>query len=278
MNALVPLEPQQALSIAQAFAGAKMVPQQFKQSVGDCYIAVTMAHRYGMDPFLLMQEMYIINGRPMLSGKLTAAIVNHNLAEPLTPVYSGEGDNRKITITGRVEGREPQTIELTVKQAKTSNEQWTKNPDQMLFYAGSRQWARRYTPASILGIVFDDEVDTTPAGPRPIAELPPIQSHPQLRDAIEEVIDRQTGEVTEKFKDVPPYKIELGGDPPTTMNWRAWGEEFAAHIKLCNTIDDVDAWLQLNQDGYLAMKKDYPRMFGALQSAIDTVKEGLVNK
>src|SRR6516165_1826564 len=142
MHALVPLSPQQAMSIAQAFATAKMVPQQFKQSVGDCYIAVTMAHRFRMDPFLLMMEMHVINGRPMLSGKLTAAIVNHNLAEPLTPTYSGEGNNRKITIVGRVEGREPQSIELTVAQVKTSNEQWTKNPDQMLMYSGSRMWAR----------------------------------------------------------------------------------------------------------------------------------------
>jgi hypothetical protein len=273
MNALVPLEPQQALSIAQAFAGAKMVPQQFKQSVGDCYIAVTMAHRYGMDPFLLMQEMYIINGRPMLSGKLTAAICNHNLAEPLTPVYSGDGADRKVTITGRVEGREPQAIELTVKQAKTSNEQWTKNPDQMLMYAGSRMWARRYTPDVILGILFDDEVEATPYRPAPRPELPPIapaiKAHPQLRDAIDELIDPETGEVAEEPA-VEPHKILFGGD------WRTWGEALMAHLRGCTTIDQVDAWMMLNQDRFLQMKEEKKNLFKTLQDAVDKVKEALV--
>ena len=56
-----------------------------QESVGDCYIAIALASRYHMDPWTLMQEMYIISGKPMMSGKLSAAILNNSLAEPLRP-------------------------------------------------------------------------------------------------------------------------------------------------------------------------------------------------
>ena len=206
MNALVPLSPQHAMSIAQAFATAKMVPQHFKQSVGDCYIAVTMAHRFNMDVFLLMQELFIINGRPMLSGKLTAAICNHNLAEPLTPTYSGEGNNRKITIVGRVAGRDPQSIEVTVAQVRTSNEQWQKNPDQMLFYAGSRMWARRYTPDVILGILFDDEAEAVEAPKPTLQSILAIQKRRVVHGRWRV---RRAGNVFEMDVDVSHYVFSL---------------------------------------------------------------------
>jgi len=266
MNELVPLSPQQAMSIAQAFATAKMVPQQFKQSVGDCYIAVTMAHRFRMDPFLLMMEMHVINGRPMLSGKLTAAIVNHNLAEPLTPTYSGEGNNRKITIVGRVEGREPQSIEVTVAQVKTANEQWVRNPDQMLFYAGSRMWARRYTPDVVLGILFDDEAEAIQAPKPTLQNLLSIQ-----KPAEKELIDPQTGEVTEH---VAPVAIEMNEG----STWAQFLEPLQQYISHAKSIDEVDEWLTLNQDLLLKLKESKPALYKLFEKNISPAKERLANQ
>jgi hypothetical protein len=266
MNALVPLAPQQAMSIAQAFATAKMVPAHFKQSVGDCYIAVTMAHRFGMDVFLLMQELFVINGRPMLSGKLTAAICNHNLAEPLTPSYSGEGNNRKITIVGRVEGREPQSIEVTVAQVKTANEQWVRNPDQMLMYSGSRMWARRSTPDVILGILFDDEAETI-APPKPT-----LQSLLAIEKPVEkELIDPQTGEVTEH---VDPFTIEMNEG----SSWGQFLEPLQKYITHARSIDEVDQWLQLNQTLLLKLKEAKPQLYRLFEKNCEPTKERLANQ
>ena len=186
------------LELAKAFAECKMVPDHFKKSIGDCYIAINLANRYGMEPWMLMMEMYIINGRPMMSGKLATAILNHSLADPLRPEYSGAGDDREIKLTGRPEGEEkPLSVELKVKDAKTQNEQWKKNPDQMLMYAGARMWGRRYTPDIILGIVFDDE--EIPGVTPPVGQPIPFKTvDAALTRAIGErppVIDATTGEV-----------------------------------------------------------------------------------
>src|SRR6478609_8015116 len=101
MNQLTTTDTRANLDLARAFADSKMVPEQFKKSIGDCYIAIALAQRYRMDPWTLMQEMYIISGKPMMSGKLSAAILNNSLADPLRPEYEGEGDEREITLTGR---------------------------------------------------------------------------------------------------------------------------------------------------------------------------------
>ena len=122
----------------------------------------------------------------MMSGKLSAAILNHSLAEPLRPTYSGEGDDRTITLTGRPQdSNEPLSVTAKVRDAKTANEQWKKNPDQMLMYFSARMWGRRYTPDLLLGIVFDDEetADTPPIVTWRIGRAPksPLASSSQDR-------------------------------------------------------------------------------------------------
>ena len=52
MNQLAVAEnTQNDLDLAKAFASAKMVPEQYKNSPGDCYIAITLARRFRMDPW-----------------------------------------------------------------------------------------------------------------------------------------------------------------------------------------------------------------------------------
>ena len=249
--------PNPAMTEAHAYASAKMIPAAFRNSPGDCLIAIRMAERYGMDPFMLMLEMYIISGRPMLSGKLTAAICNHSLAEPLTPEYSGPefSDDRKVKITGRAEGCEPRSIELTVRQAKTNNEQWIKNPDQMLMYAGSRVWARRYTPASMLGIVFDDE------------EMPKAHS-PGAFGAATEVAVSTVAEATPH--EAPRVVEQIGGD-----TWQSWSDRFLTCIRTASFLSEAAMWWEMNKATLARLHKEDPSLFEMLRDEVDVVKDRL---
>jgi hypothetical protein len=255
------------LELARAFADSKMVPDHFKKSVGDCYIAINLAGRYGMEVWTLMQELYLINGKPMMSGKLATAILNHSLADPLRPVYSGEGDDRTITLTGRPENEvTPLAVSLKVKDAKTGNEQWKKNPDQMLMYAASRMWGRRYTPDILLGIVFDDEeipgVVTLPEGPRTKIVSPPTQAHA-------DVIDERTGEVFDAPQTLPKTETE---------KWYDWGARFVACFRGAPDIDTIDRWLAANSDTLGACEKEAPKVHGNIGSAVKQCKMDLLSR
>jgi hypothetical protein len=251
------------LELAKAFAEAKMVPDHFKKSVGDCYIAVNLANRYGMDPWTLMQELYIISGRPMMSGKLATAILNHSLADPLRPVYSGEGDERTITLSGRPEGEaEALSVKLKVKDARTANEQWKKNPDQMLMYAASRTWGRRFAPDILLGIVFDDEEIPTGA-PRPNAVSTPPAPAPGLKPTATPPYDAETGEIK------PPHALDVhiaDGQPETFVEW---GARFINHIRTSDTVAEIAAWNECNADKLVEIKESAPKVYARLEAAIN---------
>lgn len=255
------------LDLAKAFAEAKMVPDHFKKSVGDCYIAVNLAQRYGMDPWTLMQELYIISGRPMMSGKLATAILNNSLADPLRPTYSGEGEDRTITLSGRLEGEtEPLSVKIKVRDAKTQNEQWKKNPDQMLMYCAARMWGRRFAPDILLGIIFDDEEIpgvTAPPSPAPAPGLKPQITPPH---------DAETGEIE------PPHHLEFLDDPQTNEpeRWAEWGARFIAAVRTADTEQQVVAWENLNMQKIAEMKDGSPKAHAKLEAAINAHRIKLV--
>jgi hypothetical protein len=259
-------EIREDLKLAHAFSEAKMIPDHYKKSPGDCYIAIKLAQRFKMDPWTLMQELYLIQGKPMMSGKLATAILNNSLADPLRPTYSSEGDERTITLTGRPEREAgPLTVTLKVKDAKTQNEQWKKNPDQMLMYSASRMWGRRYTPDILLGIVFDDEE---------IPNVNPVQNNPRTPIAAPprqqaDAIDKLTGEVF----DTP---VTLSKD--AKESWYEWGTRFVTCIRAAPDIDTIDQWLAANSDNLAACKKDNEKIAGNLANAVKQRKVDLLNR
>jgi len=265
MNQLVVADTRANLDLAKAFSEAKMVPEHFKKSVGDCFIAVTLAERLRMDPWVLMQELYIIQGKPMMSGKLVIAILNGNLADPIRPAYEGEGPDRQITITGRPHGAsEPLSIKLKVRDAKTANEQWTKNPDQMLMYAGARQWGRRYTPDLILGIVFDDE-EITPNRAPIIA--PPAATPIAAPTTAPELIDEETGEIITQPTELPAKPGE---------EWRPWAQRLLAGMRSSPDATTVDRWLELNARDLNVMREEKPTLHATFMNGVQQLKLQLI--
>lgn len=170
---LVPENMSEAMKLAEMMAGAKLVPAALQKSPADCLMVIQQAIRWDMDPFAVAQECSVIQGKLMHSGKLVAAVVNArgSLTQRLSFEYSGEGDNRTIKVSGQLQGEpSPRVVEVVLKNAKTQNSMWQKQPDQQLMYHGTRVWARRHTPELMLGVYSPEEFDETPTKPRrPVA-------------------------------------------------------------------------------------------------------------
>lgn len=153
--------------VAKAMALSNLMPQHLKggnhdQTAANCLRIVNQAVRWGIDPFAMMDETYVVSGKLGYQGKLVAAIVNRRggLDGRLTYEFSGSGENRTVKVSGTFEGDdEPSTIELSVKQAKTTNKMWTSDPDQKLVYSAVTKWARRHCPEVLLGVLTDDDLD-----------------------------------------------------------------------------------------------------------------------
>ena len=73
---------------------------------------------------------------------------------------------------------EPRVINLSVKEAKTSNDMWTRDPEQKLCYSAVVRWARRYCPEVVLGVLTDDDLDRIAQSER---DITPAKQSPQER-------------------------------------------------------------------------------------------------
>lgn len=174
--------------IAQLMANATLTPKHLKgstpqESLANCFRVANQAVRWGMDPFAIMDETYVVHGRLGYQGKLVMGVVNARagLTGRLNFKFSGAGADRTIEVIGHFSNEdEPRTITLSVAQAKTDNEMWKKNPDQKLVYSGSIMWARRHCPEITLGVLTEEDleafVNSRPqinTGMRPAPSLPP---------------------------------------------------------------------------------------------------------
>jgi len=163
---LVPATMDQAVRLAEMMAQGRLVPNHLQKSPGDCLMVVEMAMRFGMSPFAVAQCTSVIQGKLMLEGKLVAAALHGSgaLETRLDYQYEGEGDTRSVVVSATLAGETaPRTLTIRLRDVKTSNALWTKQPDQQLAYSGARNWARRYAPEVMLGVYSPEEMETTPA-------------------------------------------------------------------------------------------------------------------
>jgi hypothetical protein len=58
-----------AQRMAQSLAASTVVPKEYQNNVGNCMVALDVAARVGCSPFLVMQNLDIIHGRPTWNSK-----------------------------------------------------------------------------------------------------------------------------------------------------------------------------------------------------------------
>lgn len=141
----------------------------------NCFLIVNQALRWGIDPFAAAPETYVVGGKLGFQGKLVAAIINYRapIESNLDYSFEGKGDALTITVSATIKGEsKPRTVTLSVAQGKTSNQMWTKDPEQKLVYSGATKWARRHCPEVILGVLTDDDIDRIESEMKVVAHVP----------------------------------------------------------------------------------------------------------
>ena len=165
MNALVPNNIAEALQLAEVMAKANLIPEHLRGKPGDCLLIVMQAQRWGMDAVSVAQSTSVVHGKLCYEGKLVAAALYAMgaIEGRLRYEFSGTGEQRTVRVLGRPRGAGvDQVVEGKVADWKTGNDQWKKQPDDMLVYRGTRQWARRYAPEALLGVYTPDELEDAP--------------------------------------------------------------------------------------------------------------------
>ena len=201
------LVPEQYRSVIKVKAGKDQSGQwmyrdeENPNGLSNCIIALNMANRMGADPLMIMQNLYLIEGRPSWSSQFIMASINscgrfsalrfdlEDLGEKEVEFQETVWSNRqKQTVTKKIKiqnfactawaieretgerlNSSKITIEMAVKEGwyQKNGSKWQTMPEQMLRYRAASFFGRVYAPELLMGLKSAEEeqdqiIDVTP--------------------------------------------------------------------------------------------------------------------
>lgn len=168
--------------MANLFTCSSMVPETFRgqNNLGNAVIALDMAIRMKANPLAVMQNIYIVHGRPAWSAQFLIATLNKS-GKFSAIRYEFEGKEGTDDWGCRACATELSTGTLlagplvTIGLAKRegwyakNNSKWQTMPELMLRYRAASWFVRAYAPEIAMGLPEADElretIDITPQEP-----------------------------------------------------------------------------------------------------------------
>lgn len=193
--------------MAKALSQSTMIPKEYQGNIANTLIALDVAFRVNLSPFAVMQNLYIVNGRPSWSSQFIVAVINKSrrFKSPLQFVTKGEGDNMSCyayaidQLDNEIKG-----TTITIKMAKDegwygkSGSKWKTMPEQMLKYRAASFFGRAFCPDLIMGVYSEDEVRAMDEEQRERTEVP----DPFIKAKAEPIEETKEVEQVEEVKEV----------------------------------------------------------------------------
>ena len=157
----------QLLRAANMLSQTSIIPATYQGKPQDCFVALEMATRMGVSPLVVMQNMYVVKGKPAWAGQACTMFINScGKFTQVKHVYTGEKgtDSRGcyVTATRISDGIQVNGVEVTIAMAKaegwTANTKWRTMPELMLAYRASAFFARVHCPEALMGVQLADEI------------------------------------------------------------------------------------------------------------------------
>ena len=201
----VPVKNQYGKAVTNADGTPQLIENP--NATSNCLIALNMANRMGYDPLMIMQNLYIIEGRPAWSSQFIIAAINAcGKFDPLQFEIINEGEKeieyvnsywengKKLSAKATVKlenltciawttdkkgnrlKSDKVSMEMAVKEGwyQKNGSKWQTMAGQMLRYRAAAFFGRIYAPEILMGIYAADEirdfVDVTPEQ-QPVAQM-----------------------------------------------------------------------------------------------------------
>lgn len=162
----------QLLRASQMLSQSSLVPQNYQGKPQDCFIAAEMAARMNTSPIFVMQNLYVVKGKPSWAGQACMAMINAcGKFKNVRHVYVGQKgtDSRGCYVTAEriSDGEIVQGTEVNMSMVKAegwiSNPKWKNMPEQMLAYRASAFFARVHCPEALMGLqTYEEVIDVQP--------------------------------------------------------------------------------------------------------------------
>lgn len=162
---------QQAVKQANILARSDLVPEgTYRNKPANCLIALDMAYRMNMSPLNVMQNLFIVKGKPGWSGQFCIAAIN---ASPrfstkleFVQLLDGDGGTKGYyaqavdATTGKMCTGSPVTWDMAKAEGWVDKpgSKWKTMPDLMFHYRAAAFFAREFCPEVLNGLQTADEL------------------------------------------------------------------------------------------------------------------------
>lgn len=158
----------EAWKMACSISKSQFIPDAYKNRPEDCLIAIEMSHRIGASPVQVLQNLYIVHGKPAWSSQFLISCINAcGRFSPLRYKMTGtEGKDDFGCFAWATDldcGDILEAPKVTIAMAKkegwyTKNgSKWQTMPELMLRYRAATFFARLYAPEITMGMRTQEE-------------------------------------------------------------------------------------------------------------------------
>ena len=157
-----------AMQMAKALSSSTIVPSTFQKNDANCLIAIEQAQRLKVSPLMVMQNLYVIQGRPSWSSKFLIAAINNSGKFDMELQFEEKKDNSGkpysclawTTKNGRkVEGM---TVDMDMAKAEgwlgKNGSKWKTMPQIMLRYRAASFFSSLNCPELTMGLYTREEM------------------------------------------------------------------------------------------------------------------------
>ncbi len=155
-----------AAQMAKAMSQSTIVPTTFQKSEANCMVAISQAKKLGIDPFTVMNNMYLIQGKITWKSEFIIAMINASGRFDTELQFAEEvKDGKPFACTAYTfkDGRKIEGIRVTMDMAdaegwtKKNGSKWLTLPQLMLRYRSAVFFARFNAPELTSGLYSVEE-------------------------------------------------------------------------------------------------------------------------
>ena len=211
-----------ANQMAKALSSSTIVPREYQGNVSNCLVAIEQANRLKVSPLMVMQNLYVIQGRPSWSSKFLIAAINGSGKFDMELQYEEtkdkDGKPYSCLAWTTKNGRRVEGMTVDMQMAKdegwlTKNgSKWKTMPALMLRYRAASFFSSLNCPELTLGLYTKEEAET-------IDDYNTIDVEAQVQHDIEAHANQQEFIVEE------PSQIEEKPAPKTVADVTAGAKE-----------------------------------------------------
>jgi hypothetical protein len=213
----------QLVNRSEFLSKCDLIPDHFRGKPANVFVGLEMAYRLQANPFMVLQNLYVVHGRPGWAALFLIALINTSgkYAEPLQWRFEGEGKTRKcVAFTRDKAGRliEGPPVTWAMVEAEGWNKdkplrdgkgviksKWNTLTDLMFQYRSAALFSRLNCPEVSLGLQTREEIEdsvinleATASGvyqePEPTAPEPDPERLEKFRDGVQSRAETWTTE------------------------------------------------------------------------------------